>query len=53
MPYIERNKEGVIVGWTRHPFDGIPEEFLPDDHPEVVEFNSRTEPSPPQTGDRR
>jgi hypothetical protein len=53
MPYVERGEDGTLVGWTSHPFPGIPEEFLPDDDPEVVEFNSRSQPSPPQTGDQR
>jgi hypothetical protein len=38
MPYIERDENSVIKGVYRMPQGRAIEEFLPDDHPDVVEF---------------
>ncbi len=43
MPFVRRDESGKITGWasTEQPDTN---EFLPDDHPEVVAFNARFPP---------
>ena len=44
MPYVYRSTGGPITGLYSHPLKDLPEEFLPDDNPEVVSFRN---PPPP------
>lgn len=39
MPYVLRNKDGLIASLHREPEPGT--EFLPPDHPEVIAFFGR------------
>lgn len=41
MPYIERDENGAVVGWSRWPSEGMDEE-LPEGHPELKAFELRT-----------
>jgi len=46
MPYIKRDKEGKLVGWTKWPNKKLKNhEFLPEDHPEIVEYNKPEHPN--------
>ena len=38
MPYVARNQLGFIDCLFPDPHPGIPEEYLPDDDPEVVAY---------------
>jgi len=50
MPYVQR-ENGVVIGTYYGPLEGVAEEFLPDDNPEVVSFLNP--PPPPPTVSRR
>ncbi len=41
MPFVERDGSGVVKGTYANPQPGFAEEFLADDHPDVVAFNGR------------
>ena len=43
MPYVER-EAGLVTGLFAVPQSGIPDEWLPDDHPDVVAFLNPPEP---------
>ena len=45
MVYVQRNNTGAIVGLYNQPQPGYAEEELADDHPYVVEYRSRLEPT--------
>lgn len=58
MPYIQRNFVAQITGLYANAQPGYAEEFLPDDHSEVVDFLSKQPPLPedflkPLTEDQR
>ena len=38
MPYVQRDLKGKIVGVYANPQPGRAEEFLAEDHPEIIEF---------------
>lgn len=38
MPYAIRDIDGNLTGYTSGPQPGMPEEFLPDDHPEIIAY---------------
>lgn len=46
MPYVQRNFLGVVTGLFAVAQPGYGEEFLQDDHPEVVDFLSKQPPLP-------
>lgn len=37
MPYVQRDENGKVTGLFRHFNEGVSEEFLEDDDPEVVD----------------
>lgn len=48
MPYVKR-KEGIVVGEFPRKQEGYAEEFLDEDHPDVVAFRN----PPPPTDEER
>ena len=46
MPYVRRNDEAEVRATSRWPPSDAPEEFLADDHPDVLAFLDARNPSP-------
>ncbi len=40
MRYVQRNEEGKVIGHFANPQQGYAEEALPDDHPDIAEFEA-------------
>ena len=38
MPYVYRDLQGKVSGTSSHPPTDAAEEFLPDNHPEVIAY---------------
>lgn len=40
MRYVQRDKDGKVIGHFARPQPGTAEEALPDDHPDIAAFNT-------------